>query len=101
MSDQQMILILIIAFFLLGCNFSCNGMKEDFPVDSASAISPLCRTYEVNITSCSDEIINTARGDGSCNDAELCKLREQYCPNYNYTGGTDFCNFANDPLANR
>ena len=25
-----MILILVIAFFLLGCNFSCNGMKEDF-----------------------------------------------------------------------
>ena len=30
MSDQQMILILIIAFFLLGCSFSCNRNKEDF-----------------------------------------------------------------------
>ena len=25
-----MILILVIAFFLLGCSFSCNGMKENF-----------------------------------------------------------------------
>ena len=30
MSDQQMILILIIAFFVLGCNFSCKGMNEYF-----------------------------------------------------------------------
>ena len=25
-----MILILVIAFFVLGCNFSCKGMKEGF-----------------------------------------------------------------------
>ena len=30
MSDQQMILILIIAFFVLGCNFSCKGVNEYF-----------------------------------------------------------------------
>ena len=30
MSDQQMILILIIAFFVLGCNLSCKGMNEYF-----------------------------------------------------------------------
>ncbi len=30
MTDQNMILILVIAFFLLGCSFSCNGMKENF-----------------------------------------------------------------------
>jgi len=97
-----MILILVIAFFLLGCNFSCNGMKEDFAVDSANVISQQCKTYEANITSCTNNIIDTARGDGSCNDAELCKLREQHCPKYNYTaGGTDFCSFKNDPSANR
>jgi hypothetical protein len=30
MSDQQMILILVIAFFLLSCNLSCNGLNENF-----------------------------------------------------------------------
>ena len=25
-----MILILVMAFFMLGCRFSCNGMKEHF-----------------------------------------------------------------------
>ena len=30
MIDQNLILILVIAFFLLGCSFSCNGMKENF-----------------------------------------------------------------------
>jgi hypothetical protein len=32
MSNQQMILILVIAFFVLGCSFSCNGMKEHLTV---------------------------------------------------------------------
>ena len=30
MSVKQMILILLIAFFVLGCSFSCNGVKENF-----------------------------------------------------------------------
>jgi hypothetical protein len=30
MKDHTMILILVIAFFMLGCRFSCSGMKEDF-----------------------------------------------------------------------
>ena len=30
-----MILILVLAFFLLGYNFSCNGMKEDFTLSQA------------------------------------------------------------------
>jgi hypothetical protein len=34
MFDQQMILILVIAFFLLGCNFSCDGLKENFSTDA-------------------------------------------------------------------
>ena len=25
-----MMLILVMAFFMLGCRFSCSGMKEDF-----------------------------------------------------------------------
>jgi hypothetical protein len=30
MKDHTMILILVIAFFVLGCNFSCKGMKENY-----------------------------------------------------------------------
>ena len=37
-----MILILVIAFFLLGCSFSCNGMKENFASD---LIGDLCKAY--------------------------------------------------------
>ena len=46
MSDQQMILILVLAFFLLGCSFSCNGLKEDF------ALSPGCRAKLSNANLC-------------------------------------------------
>lgn len=27
-----MMLILVMAFFMLGCRFSCSGMKEDFNI---------------------------------------------------------------------
>ena len=30
MNDQSMILILVMAFFMLGCRFSCKAMKENF-----------------------------------------------------------------------
>jgi hypothetical protein len=30
MNDQTMMLILVMAFFMLGCRFSCSGMKESF-----------------------------------------------------------------------
>jgi hypothetical protein len=30
MNDQTMMLILVMAFFMLGCRFSCSGMREDF-----------------------------------------------------------------------
>ena len=30
MNDQTMMLILVMAFFMLGCRFSCSGMKEGF-----------------------------------------------------------------------
>ena len=47
MSDQQMILILIIAFFVLGCNLSCNGLKESFTVCPTKCADqqPTCDLY--------------------------------------------------------
>tara|TARA_E500000178_G_C16512647_1_gene526560 strand:+ start:98 stop:373 length:276 start_codon:yes stop_codon:yes gene_type:complete len=45
-----MILILVVAFFLLGCSFSCNGMKEYFTISSGcSAVltdDNLCALYK-------------------------------------------------------
>lgn len=40
-----MILILVIAFFLLGCSFSCNGMKENFTNDPNKPIGDACKAY--------------------------------------------------------
>ena len=98
MSDQQMILILVIAFFLLGCNFSCNGMKEDFSVgvDSAATISNKCLANKDLLEECYDEAIDAIKEEG-CTEAEICKLREELCPIYVYTGNgkgvtAEFCN---------
>ena len=30
MLDQDLILILVVLFFVLGCSFKCNGIKENF-----------------------------------------------------------------------
>jgi len=40
MNDQSMILILVMAFFMLGCRFSCKGMKEHFPHSDKVANCP-------------------------------------------------------------
>jgi len=39
MNDQTMMLILVMAFFMLGCRFSCSGMKEGF----AGGICDMCQ----------------------------------------------------------
>ena len=57
MSDQQMILILVIAFFVLGCSFSCNGLKEDFAIsDNCNALltktNALCAFYKTKRDAC-------------------------------------------------
>ena len=49
MKDQNLILILVIAFFLLGCSFSCNGMKENFTNDPiGDACTEYCRGKDAN-----------------------------------------------------
>ena len=40
-----MILILVIAFFLLGCSLSCNGMKENFASDPNKLIGDACKEH--------------------------------------------------------
>jgi hypothetical protein len=63
MTDQNMILILVIAFFLLGCSFSCNGMKENFASDPNKPIGDACKAY------CRDK-------DGNCDgDCLLCLMK--------------------------
>ena len=56
MSDQQMILILVIAFFVLGCSFSCNGLKEDFaistPCKAVLTDANLCAFYKTKRDAC-------------------------------------------------
>ena len=93
-----MILILVIAFFLLGCNFSCNGMKEDFSigVDSAATISNKCLANKDLLEECSDEAVDAIKEEG-CTEAEICKLRDELCPIFVYTGNgkgvtAEFCN---------
>ena len=55
MDDQTMMLTLVMAFFMLGCRFSCSGMKEDF----ANADS--CKKCIQDGGTCS-----TCQGNGQC-----------------------------------
>ena len=45
-----MILILVMAFFMLGCRFSCSGMKEDFNATEATCTMAAvgCNLYKIN-----------------------------------------------------
>ena len=45
-----MMLILVMAFFMLGCRFSCSGMKEDFA---------FCKT-------CNSTCAGECKDDGKC-----------------------------------
>ena len=82
MSDQQMILILVIAFFVLGCSFSCNGLKEDF------AISPGCNAVLTDANLCAfykekrDDCFRLGDGDQG-GFAQNFKGRHEACANDN------------------
>jgi hypothetical protein len=65
MNDQTMMLILVMAFFMLGCRFSCSGMKEGFAgCGDFCNNKTLCAAYE---------------GDGPCSDCN--KTADDYCKN--------------------
>ena len=36
-----MMLILVMAFFMLGCRFSCSGMKEDFATETECTLDEM------------------------------------------------------------
>ena len=44
-----MMLILVMAFFMLGCRFSCSGMKEDFATASECTLDAMgCDRNKIN-----------------------------------------------------
>ena len=38
-----MLFILVMAFFMLGCRFSCSGMREDFANSDRFAVCDICK----------------------------------------------------------
>ena len=65
MSDQQMILILVIAFFLLSCNLSCNGLNENFAWTGGDCT---CENYR----RCKDtKSCNTSDAQKACKNPQI------------------------------
>jgi hypothetical protein len=53
------ILLLVILFFVLGCTFNCNGMKENFDDGGLSAFTGWCKScFENEILVRGQEICN-------------------------------------------